>query len=212
MTKETMTIHEALAELKTLDKRIAKAIKDTSFCSCKSHRADKVDGVSVQQFIDMAKEGYAKVTDLINRRAAIKKAVVLSNATSTVEVMGVEFTIAEAIEMKNKGIGNHIMLWNAMRNEYTDAKDEVEEENRSVESRADRYIADLFGQKEVKAKAAEASEEREKYIKTQTWELVDPIDIAEEIQKVGEFIDGFSSKIDAKISVSNAQTVIEIEY
>ena len=104
MTTEKMTIHKALCELKTLDARITKCIGETEYVFANKHSNDKVNGMTVAAYCDEIKSGYQRVTDLIKRRDAIKRAVVLSNAVTKVTVGGKEYTVAEAIEMKNHGI------------------------------------------------------------------------------------------------------------
>lgn len=105
MTTEKMTIHKALCELKTLDARITKSIGETEYVFANKHSNDKVNGMTVAAYCDEIKSGYQRVTDLIKRRDAIKRAVVLSNAVTKVTVGGKEYTVAEAIEMKNRGVG-----------------------------------------------------------------------------------------------------------
>lgn len=44
MTKETMTIHKALTELKVLDDRISKAILNSTFVTAKKNNQEKYMG------------------------------------------------------------------------------------------------------------------------------------------------------------------------
>ena len=50
MTSEKMTVHKALAELKLLDDRIEKAIKENIYCVAKKHADEKINGVSLADF------------------------------------------------------------------------------------------------------------------------------------------------------------------
>ena len=50
MTTEKMTIHKALVELKTLDGRISKAIKDTTFVVSNPQSSQKVNGISIADY------------------------------------------------------------------------------------------------------------------------------------------------------------------
>lgn len=104
MTTETITVHKALAELKLLDIRIEKVIAEGVYCVANKHSNDKIGGVPLDDYIKIMQGGYDRATDLINRRKAIKRAVVLSNAVTKVSVAGNEYTVAEAIEMKNHGV------------------------------------------------------------------------------------------------------------
>ena len=50
MTTEKMAIHKALAELKTMDDRIAKAIRETPYVLAVKHSAEKINGMTVDNF------------------------------------------------------------------------------------------------------------------------------------------------------------------
>ena len=51
MTTEKMTVHKALAELKLLDDRIEKAIKEGVYCVANKHSNDKIGGVPIDEYI-----------------------------------------------------------------------------------------------------------------------------------------------------------------
>ena len=213
MTKETMTIHKALSELKVLDDRIENSIYNSKFCTTNKHINQKIDGVSIDEYKKLVVGKFDKVTDLINRRNAIKRAVVLSNATTKVTVNDREYTIAEAIEMKNHGIELQELLLEKMRNDYANAKTNLEKCNGSeLEKRAENHIQGLYGTKDVKVASEEITAAKNAFIKSQTYDLIDPIDIAKKIEKLEEEISSFESEIDSILSTSNAITTIEIEY
>ena len=212
MTNETMCVHEALSELKMLDSRVYKLINETNFCGSKKHSAEKVDGIESSQFIGNVKSAYDKITALIARRAAIKRAVVLSNAQAEIEVGGVTYTIAEAIEMKDRGIRNKEALLAQMNNEYNEVKRNIDSKNKNLDDKADNYVCGIYGSKDNKNKSDDVIQARDAYIKSSTIELVDPIGVGAEIEKLSNEIEEFKARIDAAISVSNAKTVINIEY
>ena len=61
---------------------------------------------------------YDKVIDLINRNYAIKKVISLSNAVTKVVINEREYTVAEAIWMKQHGIENKEYFLNALKEAY----------------------------------------------------------------------------------------------
>ena len=92
-----MSLHRALSELKTLDKRIHKQIDDSKFVGVK-HKNKKVNLFQDEkEFIREAKADYQSIIDLITRKQKIKKAIVEANANTKVTVAGKEMTIADAI-------------------------------------------------------------------------------------------------------------------
>lgn len=213
MTRETMTIHKALSELKVLDARIETAINTPVYCCAKKHSTDKVAGTDVTQIEKNIRSYYDKAVDLINRRKAIKRAVVLSNAVTKVSVCGVEYTVAEAIEMKNHGIEFEQRLSSAMKRDYTKAQATISKENgNGLEERADQYVTDIYGQKDSKTNAADIEKVRNDFITSNQFELVDPIGVLEKIDDIDKITSGFLTEVDSQLSVSNALTEITIEY
>lgn len=213
MTTETMTIHKGLAELKILDGRIKKEIQNGSYCAANKHSNDKINGIQIEDFKKAVQGTYDKITDLINRRKAIKKAVVLSNAKTTVKIADVEYTVAEAIEMKNHGIELEALLINAMDKQYQQAQAEVNRQNGyNLEERADQYVTAIYGQKEGKTNSADIDKVRKDFLEANSYEIVDPINVPEKAEALRQKIDAFMADVDSALSVSNALTEITIEY
>ncbi len=213
MTRETMTIHKALAELKILDGRIKKEIQSGSYCAANKHSNVKINGIQIEDFKKAAQGTYDKVSDLINRRKAIKKAVVLSNAKTTVKIADAEYTVAEAIEMKNHGIEFEALLINAMDSQYRQAQAEVNRQNgNNLEERADQYVTAIYGQKEGKTNSADIEKVRKDFLEANSYEIIDPINIPEKVDTLRQKIDAFMAEVDSALSVSNALTEITIEY
>lgn len=213
MTSEKMTVHKALAELKLLDDRILKAIKSTEYCVANKHSNDKIRGVSVEEYSKQMQGGYDKAVDLIERRKSIKRAVVLSNAVTKVKIAGKEYTVAEAIEMKNRGIDFDGTLMEAMRKNYNLAMAVIKEQNgKELEERADQYVTAIYGQKEGKTNTADIEKVKEDFLKSNQFELVDPLSVLDKINILEEKISDFMAEVDAALSVSNALTEIEVNY
>lgn len=213
MTKETMTVHKALAELKLLDDRINKTICEGTYCIANKHSSEKVNGISIEEFKKVIQGSYDKARDLINRRKAIKRAVTLSNAKTKVTISGAEYTVAEAIEMKNHGILFDNKLAHAMSAQYNNAMIAIKENNgKDLEERADSYVTALYGNKEGKSNSAEIEKIRKEFIDNNSYELIDPINVLDEISLLEGYMDDFMAEVDSALSVSNALTEITIEY
>lgn len=213
MTKEIMTVHKALAELKLLDKRIDKTIKEGVYCVSNKHSNEKINGVSVDKFKEAIKGCYDKAIDLINRREAIKRAVTKSNAETIVNINEKSYTVAESIEMKNHGVEFKKKLLDTMRKQYLAAVNEINKKNgKELETRTDQYISAIYGEKESKTSSSEIENVRDAFIKSNTYELVDPINVLEKIEKIENDINEFLAEVDSTLSCSNALTQITIEY
>lgn len=213
MTTETMNVHQALAELKTLDKRIEKAIQSPEWVVTNKHSNAKIAGVTIKEWEADVKSKYQKAMDLIARRDAIKRAVVNSNAVTKVLIAGVEYTVAEAIDKKNHGTAFLSMLARRLAHDHTQAKMIADRENGSrLEDRADIYVKSLIGNTDTKGMTEEIKKRREDFIEAQTTDIIDPIGVIKEIERLEEEVSSFLTNVDAALSVSNAVTNIVVEY
>lgn len=216
MTKETMTIHKALSELKIIDSRISKAVRDCKFATVNKHSNEKINGVLIDDYRREQENLFKSACDLINRRNAIKRAVVQSNAVAKVTINGVEYTVAEAIDMKNHGMDGRRELLRQMIQHLTAAEMSVERYNGDeLQNRADAYIKNMYGnQTDLSKLTGEMRSDREKFIAQQTSEIVTPMgmDLRKTIKEFEDEINSFMVEVDAALSVSNATTTIEIEY
>lgn len=213
MTTEKMTIHKALAELKIVDDRIISAINSGTYCVANKHSNEKIKGVSVKEYESVMQGYYDKATDLIKRRNAIKRAVVLSNATTKVSINGVEYTVAEAIEMKNHGVEFDERMLATLKKQYDKAQAEILKQNGDdLEKRAEQYVIGIYGSKEGKTNTDDFEKTKSLYLEANKYELVDPINILGKIEKLEEKISKFKVEVDSILSVSNSLTEIEIAY
>lgn len=212
MTTEKMNIHKALCELKILDDRIPKVIRDCEFVTTKKSASKMVGSQSVEEFKKSACASYNQVVDLIRRREAIKRAVVLSNATTKVMVGGVEYTVAEAIELKNHGLDGKKLLRHALSSQIELAESRIEIANQDAERKADVHVQGIAGGKDMKADEVKAL--RDGYLAGMVVEMVDPLpDGAEKLlKKLDDEINAFLVDVDSALSTSNALTEITVEY
>ena len=212
MIHEKMTVHKALAELKTLDDRINTAIGESVFVRANRHNNTKIFGKTIEEFKADSASSLMSATALIDRRNAMKRAVVLSNAVTKVEIGGVEYTVAEAIEMNNHGMENLVELRNCLREQYSSVKRMVESENGDKLVKAcENYIQATFGTKE-KVNNPDIETAQKVYMANNTYDIVTGLDIEKVIKELTDRIDAFKAEVDSALSVSNALTVIEFDY
>jgi hypothetical protein len=213
MTTENMNVHKALSELKLLDVRISKAIHNANFVVTNKHSNTKIAGIPKEDFIKSMQGDYDKAVELIKRRTAIKRAVQLSNAMTTLTVAGEEMTVAEAIEMKNHSLQYKTEMLQIMNDQYTKALSSVITANgKTLEERAEKYVIGIYGGKDVKVDPDDYEKTKKAFIENNQFELVDPLSIKEKIDALQDEITNFTSEVDSALSVSNAVTIIEIKY
>ena len=217
MTKERMTIHKALADLKTMDARICNAIDSTDYVRAVKHSAEKIIGVKIGDYKDKIRSNYQKVMDLIKRRDAMKRAVVLSNATTTIQIGDKEMTVAEAIDMKQHGMDFKNILLRTITSAYTNAQNELaRNDGENLEKKAEQYVLAVIAAQPKDSKMSVDSDAmkalRKTYIENNTYDLIDPLDVVKIMENLEAEINEFNAEVDAALSTSNALTVIEFEY
>lgn len=216
MITESMSIHRALVELKTIDSRIEKAIDSAKFCIAAKAKAKKVGATTVDEFKSNAQASYNSARNLINRRNAIKAAVAKSNAVTEIKVGDKTYTVAEAISLKQHGMEYLDYLLSHLQAQYANETAQITSANLRVEAKADDMVKSICGG-ESKTKDADpeaVSQIRTTYIEQNSMELVDGLTkgcpaIIEELQ---DQINTFNNEFDSALSVSNAITNITFSY
>lgn len=208
-----MTVSRALIELKTLDKRINDKVRSTTFCMTNKHSNAQIKGKDISVVQQDIKSQYQSIMALIRRRAAIKAAVVLSNATTKVKINGQSYTVAEAIEMKNHGVSYQEELVKAMLSQYSDALDRLNMNNGDrLQRAAESYITSLYGSKDKMNNSKEVQADLDKYLENNKLDIINPLDIETLADKHRDEIDAFMDEVDSAITISNATQTIEVEY
>lgn len=215
MNKYSMTVHEALSELKVLGSRIEKELASNAYILCNKHANTKIDGVTISDANEQMKASLQRVTDLINRRNAIKRAITISNATTNVTLSKdngstITMTVAELIEYRNVGITYLEKLLNTLSTQYNAVISNVKRHNDSICSDADRYVTQLFGNKDGLSEDV-VENTRKSYIEANTYDTLDPNKVLAKISELQAELDFYNTKVDAALSTSNAITVIEFE-
>ncbi len=215
MNKYSMTVHEALSELKVLGSRIEKELASNAYILCNKHANTKIDGVTIADANEQMKASLQRVTDLINRRNAIKRAITISNATTNVTLSKdngstITMTVAELIEYRNVGITYLEKLLNTLSTQYNAVISNVKRHNDSICSDADRYVTQLFGNKDGLSEDV-IENTRKAYIDANTYDTLDPNKVLAKISELQAELDFYNTKVDAALSTSNAITVIEFE-
>ena len=211
--KETMTVHKALCELKVLGDRIDKEIDLLHFLALNKHGNQKINGMPVKDYIENVRANFKSVMTLINRRNAIKGAVINSNAVTKVVIGEKEYTVAEAIDMKANGMSNLRKVLGNLELQWNRALSTAERENgEKLDTRADAYVKSLYEGSDMKNLSDDIQKVRETFVASQTVDIIDPIGAQDVMRKLKDEIDTFMADVDSALSVSNALTNIEIEY
>lgn len=212
MNTVEMTVHEALCEIKVVEKRIDKSLMEADFIQANKQSNTRIKGVTIPEYEGSVQASYDKINDLIRRTDAIKAALSVSNASTYVKIAGKEMTVAEAIYHYQYGIDLKKRLLREMEKQYRDALDMVNARNGDFLDRAlSKFLSDNFGSKE-KTDAEAIQKATEQFIQNNTYVLVDPLKLKKKIESLRDEIDSFLSEVDSALQVSNATTKITITF
>lgn len=213
MTKEEMTVHKALCDIKLLNKKIFKEISEIKVVVANKSTNNKINGQTLKEFEQTIKSDYQSINSNIDRYKALTRAVAQSNAVTKIVVNGSEYTVAEAIAIKNKLIPIKQQLLDRILYVYNKENSLVNEKNERLEYEADEFVRDKDLKKEDSKNLAETIlKTRNDYYNTRKYELVDPLKVNNITKELKDEIDNFLLDIDSALSVSNANTLITIEY
>lgn len=209
MSKQKMTITRGLAELKLIRKKIDKSILGSSFISTKKKSSDKVEMVSVEDYMKDAKASKKSIEDNLDRYKRIKSAITASNAATEVAVGNNKYKVAEAIERKTSISFEQDFLI-SLKSQFERAYALTEEKNQRVQNNLDNMLEQSFSKENTKDLHQEQEAMSESYLKMNEFELVDPLNIKKLIDKLESEIDEFLFEVDFSLSESNSKTEIEI--
>lgn len=85
MRKETVTLREGLRLLNNLDRKI-KASSDNTFIAVYSRDTFILDGLTINQWEEQAKDKWRSLNNKIRRRNALKNAILRANVMNTIRV------------------------------------------------------------------------------------------------------------------------------
>lgn len=200
-----MSITQALPELKLLEKRISK-VTETIGNWCKvSHNGAPVDKDKHRKETEAQLQSFQ---DLVKRRDAIKRAIILSNAMTKVKIGSWEGTVAEAIEYKISIRIKRNML-DEMKNCLQYKRSEYEQMKAQVDGRLERLLQSELG-KDVKTNPETITALTNSFRDNNKVELVDPLDLATKISTMEEELDAFETNVDWVLSESNGKTIIDV--
>lgn len=200
-----MSVTRGLAELKLLDKRLNKGLDNISWV-CVSTKSKKVSEEDVKQ---TATAEYQSYMDLVKRRDTIKRAIVLSNATTQVTI-GTKWkgTVAEAVEHKSS-LSYKKRLLEKMKETILFAEREYEESVSEMTSRLDRLLSSELG-KDMKTNPETIATLSATFQDSNKVVLVDPLSLKTKAKELELEIDSFETNVDWVLSESNGITLITV--
>ena len=209
MTKQKMTIHRALSELKLIDSKIEKQINEIVPSGIYQKGKLINNYVKEEDFSTSAKSKFDSVNDLIARKNAIKSAIVEANGVTKVKVSEKEMTIADAINFKAV-VKFKKKLIETLKARQQQAVAQLNQQNTVVEQNVQRILEATFGKENVKAGKDDVESVRKPYMDANEFHLFDPLKVAEKVEAMEKEVGDFEMEVDAVLSEINAVTFIEV--
>ena len=195
-----MTITRALAELKNINARIEKLTANSLFMSTTGSAFGACSEIDIRA-------NWTSVNDLISRYEKMKFAILQSNSSTIVKIGGREYTVAEAIAMKDC-IQYRKNLLDKVKRDRTYVLNTVAQHQNIIQNKLDTLLQTNF--KERLTSEADIKNIQEAYMKTNEIKIVDPLKLDSLIPKLESEYDDFMTNVNFTLSESNAITTIAV--
>jgi hypothetical protein len=195
-----ISVTQALSELKLLRKRIESVTDHAVFTKVKKAN----DLLDTAKFATQATASYQSFTDLVTRYNALKSAIVLSNATTTVTIGGKSYTVADAVERK-RSIEMEKQMLAVMKAQQTATTAEYERHQQAEQQRVERLLA-----KDAKTNVEVVQQLTTTFLAQNKATVLDPLGLADKIESLSKAIEDFETQVDYSLSESNGRTTISV--
>ena len=184
---EKMLVTQALDERDLLVKKITDKIGKASFVDTIKPNEDKVYAkrIAKDEYAKEAEAAYQQIIDLIERFQKIDAAIVDANARTKINTSYGTFTVAGAISLRSRlrGAGAYEgradfegILQEKMQSEYYERVYFCDNKNSQLQAAAEEMRLSILG-KESKTKDEKPLVVVDAYVKENTTELVDPLNV-----------------------------------
>ena len=194
---EKMLITQALTEKETLQDEICRLIQESKFCFadtiCEREEKTRQKKLDEAEFSRNAQEVFEKIQEKIRRYYQIEEAIIVSNAKVKIHTQAGDFTVAGAVSLRNRLRG---------KSAYQNSLFEVDMERKMDQE----YTRSVQQVKNLNLPLDVVND----FLKENTMELVDPLDIKTLIDENEAKRNALLSELDTRLKVSNATTFIEI--
>lgn len=215
-----MLVTQALDERDLLVKKINDKIEKASFVDTAKPNEEKVYAkrINREEYAKEAEAAYQQINDLIERFQKIDAAIVDSNAKTEVKTSYGTFTVAGAISLRSRlrGMDSYDgeadfegKLRDKLNDEYNERVRFCDIKNNQLRATAENMRLSILG-RDAKARDDKPLGVVDAYVKENTTELVNPLDIKKKLELLEEKRNTMLTELDTQIKVSNATTFIEI--
>lgn len=211
MAEKELSVYEALIEISRINDKIEKFNNRITtrppFIGYGPEKSKLIKGVERETYINTLKSEYDSISHLISNLAEYKAKVALSNATTTIEIGGKDYTVAEAIQRKDN-ISTELKLLQIIEANIIKVNNEITTHNRTVENNLPDYLEKVTSENSTPEDIEKLTE---KYKLDNTYVLIDPNNLYITLESKKEELSTFVSEVDTKITSSNCRTMIKVQ-
>lgn len=210
---EELLVSDALDERDFLRKKIASSIKKAKFIGVKRVQDDKIGALDVADFEKNARSSLQSIKDMIDRYRRIDVAITLSNANTKIKTKsGQEMTVAAAIAMRKQLKSDtdfSFKLLDELKTQWEYSVCKLKGVNSNADLMGEKVLNSFLSKESTKTIETKDNESLKELTKGLYGEMVDPIKIEEEIQKLEEEHSVLLKELETAIKVSNATTTVK---
>lgn len=200
---ESMTLAKGLCELKLLDKRLKK--KKSAFLPCAVQSGQIVHIKSrpaPAEFERRTSGAWQSLHALLDRRRKIRAAMIKANCSARVRIAGVEYTIAEALEMK-KVLKFEQEVVTELRSRLAGAAALANRLGNCNCDELEAILEKVYAKKESQLLDVDHQDLSERFREAHAVEVVDPLEMDQRLGEMEAQIVPFLKEVDACISEVN---------
>ena len=214
-----ITIHRALAKIKTTEKRIHALLQDGVFVSSVVGQTQVTpSGRSVKDVSAEIRSNYDSVVSLLDNYEALKLAVIRSNSGITKETSGLEETkigdkdmlVAEIIAKQKYAMPLRKEFIHTLAGQLNKVSREIERVNARVHDNLPNVLSNIANGSKETLSEAQVSSISETYYQNNSCFIVDPLKLQDTIKKLQKDYDEFMDEADSRLSEVNALKLIEV--
>lgn len=200
----SISVTQALAEIKLLRRRIDNCLADATFTTMKT----KKSLMDADRFAVQSRAAYQSYTDLLARYNKLKSAIVVSNAVTRVTVAGKEYTVAEAVERK-RSIEYDKRLLEVLKAQHLTVQQEYKDHTAAEQMRVERLISSELS-KDSRTSVDVVKALTDTFLAENKAEILDPLRLDELIPTMTREIEDFETTVDWILSEANGRTMVTI--
>lgn len=213
-----ITVHRALAQLKSTEDRIIKKINNSVFVSSTVGKTGMCKGIPVEKMNAQIEADYKSISDMIRNYEEIRLAIVRSNSgvgENTTNVMYADesrkITLSEVLAYQKHILPLKNNVVNTMKVQMCAVTNDIERTNEIVSNQASKVLDGFAGKNsDQKIEKEQAEVIIQAYLENNQKTFVDPLNIRELISKLSKECEDDYVWADSCLSEVNALRTIEV--